>query len=102
MANETEADLSAYSHSTMYRILGRNRYEVNTDPLRRCYDGVHAKSEMVWGAWQGLGAVHTQQEAEQSVKDWHKYQRSWGAAHAKNRDFAYLQPGGTTVCQPAS
>ncbi len=35
-------------------IMQRRLVEVNTDPMRRCYDGVHAKSENVWTAWEIL------------------------------------------------
>lgn len=28
--------------------------EVNTDPQRRCCDGVHAKSELRWSAWGAI------------------------------------------------
>lgn len=37
-----------------YTIRHRNQREVNTDPQRRCYDGVHAKSEWQWTAWSDL------------------------------------------------
>lgn len=32
----------------------RKKIEVNTDPQRRCYNGCHARSEMVWTAWADL------------------------------------------------
>ena len=53
-----------------YRIYGRRQYEVNTDPQRRCYWGVHASSEWIWSGWRALGCVFTLEEAEESVKSW--------------------------------
>jgi hypothetical protein len=38
----------------MLMIQCRTLIEVNTDPQRRCYNGVHAKSELVWTAWADL------------------------------------------------
>jgi hypothetical protein len=38
-------------------ILSRLRIEVNTDPQRRCYHGVHAKSELQWTDWTVLEYV---------------------------------------------
>lgn len=32
----------------------RKLVEVNTDPQRRCYYGVHARSEWRWTAWETL------------------------------------------------
>jgi len=29
----------------------RKKIEVNTDPQRRCYNGCHFSSEMVWTGW---------------------------------------------------
>jgi hypothetical protein len=36
----------------MSELYVRRRIEVNTDPQRRCYDGVHAKSEWRWTDWE--------------------------------------------------
>jgi hypothetical protein len=32
----------------------RRRTLVNTDPQRRCYNGCHFSSELVWSAWEVL------------------------------------------------
>ena len=32
----------------------RAQVEVNTDPQRRCYNGCHAKSELIWSPWGWL------------------------------------------------
>ena len=53
-----------------YLVQSREQYEVNTDPLRRCYDGCHFKSEWVWSKWNTLYDLPTQEEAEDSVKRW--------------------------------
>jgi hypothetical protein len=30
---------------------------VNTDPQRRCYNGAHARTEIVWTAWSALESM---------------------------------------------
>lgn len=30
----------------------RRKILINTDPQRRCYNGCHAKSELVWSQWE--------------------------------------------------
>ena len=32
----------------------RSRRLINTDPLRRCYNGCHFSSKLVWTEWQVL------------------------------------------------
>ena len=39
---------------TTYTIYSRSRRVVNTDPQRRCYNGVHYKWEYQWGSWDLL------------------------------------------------
>jgi hypothetical protein len=58
-----------------YRIYVREQHEVNTDPQRRCYNGCHYSSEMVWSAWTHLGTVFSQKDAEESVAFWRKIGR---------------------------
>lgn len=50
----------------------RKQVEVNTDPQRRCYNGCHARSEMVWTDWQDLFDCATQASAEDTM---HTFQR---------------------------
>lgn len=50
-------------------IWTRKWVEVNTDPQRRCYYGVHAKSEWRWTGWEVLEYV-TSDEAERRLKFW--------------------------------
>ena len=40
----------------------RRKILINTDPQRRCYYGCHAKSELVWTAWEVLDYNGTEQE----------------------------------------
>lgn len=42
---------------------------VNTDPQRRCYNGCHFSSELVWSQWCDFLAYDTREKAERS-KDW--------------------------------
>lgn len=51
------------------KILTRKQIEINTDPQRRCYDGCHAKSEIVWTAWAELCDV-TPENAERRLTYW--------------------------------
>lgn len=37
-----------------YTIQMRNRQLVNTDPQRRCYNGCHYSSKLVWQPWVDL------------------------------------------------
>jgi len=37
-----------------YRLEIRNQQLVNTDPQRRCYNGAHCKSELIWTPWKVL------------------------------------------------
>ena len=35
-------------------IMVRKKRLINTDPQRRCYNGCHYKSELVWSDWEEL------------------------------------------------
>lgn len=50
-------------------ILQRHRIEVNTDPQRRCYDGVHAKSELRWTEW-GVLEFTNSNKVDARLKFW--------------------------------
>jgi hypothetical protein len=54
----------------MTSILMRRQTVVNTDPLRRCYDGHHYKSEMRWTAWSVLEEGWTEEQAERRLEYW--------------------------------
>jgi hypothetical protein len=47
----------------------RNRQLVNTDPQRRCYNGCHFSSELVWTAWETLEYLQPEQ-VERRLKFW--------------------------------
>lgn len=51
-------------------ILKREQREVNTDPQRRCYNGCHAKSELIWGSWEEFDYPPTKERAEFRLKFW--------------------------------
>jgi hypothetical protein len=44
--------------------------EINTDPQRRCYDGVHAQSAIVWTAWGALEEWPSETVAHRRLKFW--------------------------------
>jgi len=47
----------------------RRLLEVCTDPLRRCYHGVFAKSELQWTAWESLETwPKTREEADERME----------------------------------
>lgn len=55
---------------TTYRIDRRKWIEVNTDPMRRCYNGVHAKSEMRWTEWDWLELAVPEDRIEARMGFW--------------------------------
>ena len=97
MANETEAELKAsgqwYAHPTKYALISRRKHEVNTDPQRRCYWGVHAKSEWVWGPWRDQHEYPTEAEAMQSIAEWVNLHRIDNMEHLF--EYKCLPPTGT-------
>lgn len=54
----------------MFAIYIRRTVEVNTDPLRRCYHGVHAKSEMQKTQWGEIGNRRATREEAEKDKQW--------------------------------
>lgn len=63
------------SQMKLFKIYGREKFEYNTDPQRRCYNGCHFSSEWRWTNWGYLGAVDTEEEAKESVASWYKIGR---------------------------
>ena len=53
-----------------YTIMHRKRILINTDPQRRCYNGCHFSSELVWTAWEELDYAATLEKAEARLKFW--------------------------------
>jgi hypothetical protein len=50
----------------------RRHVEVNTDPQRRCYNGCHAKSEIVATPWQALERGPDAAWGERRLKFWNE------------------------------
>ena len=50
-------------------IMCRKRVFVNTDPQRRCYDGVFYSYKYVWGPWEVLEFVN-KDESERRLEFW--------------------------------
>lgn len=55
------------SDDRLYWLMVRKQIEVNTDPQRRCYNGCHFSSEMVWTAWGRLYKT-TKEDGEDSIQ----------------------------------
>jgi len=56
------------SHPTKYTLLVRKQIEVNTDPQRRCYNGCHASSELVWTDWEEVCNPPDRESGEDTIK----------------------------------
>jgi hypothetical protein len=54
----------------MIRIEFRCLIEVNTDPQRRCYYGVYAKSEMRWTEWSIMESDVPPHRVEYRLEFW--------------------------------
>lgn len=53
----------------MIKILSRERILINTDPQRRCYNGCHAKSKLVWTPWKYLETT-TEEKLDKRLEFW--------------------------------
>lgn len=53
-----------------YKILYRRKVEINTDPQRRCYYGVHASSKIVWTDWDWIELEVPQDKIEARLTFW--------------------------------
>jgi hypothetical protein len=53
-----------------YSVWVRQQIEVNTDPQRRCYNGVHFSSEVVWTTWTVMEEGFTKEKAERRLVFW--------------------------------
>ena len=61
---------------------------INTDPQRRCYNGCHAKSELVWDTWDWLEWNVSPDKVEERLRFWrdlNKYSVSVGGSPSKYR-----------------
>ena len=72
-----------------YVTMSRKQVLINTDPQRRCYNGVHYKSELVWTCFERLDAPQPSKEkAEDRLKFWKEL-----------NDFAVSQRGKSARCE---
>lgn len=53
-----------------FKIEKREKFLVNTDPQRRCYNGCHFKSEIVWGSWSWLELNIPEDKIESRLAFW--------------------------------
>lgn len=51
-------------------IYVRRLIEINTDPQRRCYNGCHAKSELVWTNWELLESEVSLEKVSRKLEFW--------------------------------
>lgn len=70
------------------RIECRKLVEVNTDPQRRCYNGCHASSEMLWTPWDWLELDVDEDKVEQRLAFWREL-----------NDYAVSQRGESARCE---
>ena len=56
--------------NVQYKILMRCKTLVNTDPQRRCYDGCHFSSELVWTDWEILEHEIEESALDRRLKFW--------------------------------
>ncbi len=84
---------------TTYKVMRRSQIEVNTDPQRRCYNGCHFSSELVWTAWESLDSGLSLEKAEHQLKFWRElndYAISQRGESAR-KEFKII-PEGETQC----
>ena len=55
---------------TKYNIQSRTKVLVNTDPQRRCYNGCHFSSELVWTDWKVVDFDISEQKVEERITFW--------------------------------
>jgi hypothetical protein len=69
-------------NSHKYNIICRSRKLINTDPQRRCYNGCHYSTKLIWTKWELLDSTITSEKAELRIKFW-----------AELNDYAVSQRG---------
>lgn len=55
---------------TRYRIERQQHREINTDPQRRCYYGVHAKSEIIKLPWEPFESDWDKEQVQRRLDFW--------------------------------
>lgn len=53
-----------------YNIEVRSKILINTDPQRRCYNGCHFSSDLIWSQWELLNYDIPEEEVERKLKFW--------------------------------
>jgi len=48
----------------------RRKFLINTDPQRRCYNGCHYSSELVWGQWEILEYDIPEDKLDDRISFW--------------------------------
>lgn len=71
-----------------FNIERRSRRLVNTDPQRRCYNGAHFSSELVWDQWEVLNFDVSSETVEDKLKFWREL-----------NDYAVSQRGDGARCE---
>lgn len=71
-----------------YTIERRRQIEVNTDPQRRCYNGCHFSSELVWLEWESLELKVPAEKVENKLTSWREL-----------NDYAVSQRGESAKCE---
>ena len=71
-----------------YNILSRTQIEVNTDPQRRCYNGCHFSSELIWTNWELLECNVSEAKIERRLEFWKEL-----------NDYAVSKRGKSAQCE---
>ena len=74
----------------MSTIEHRKRILVNTDPQRRCYNGCHFSSELIWTEWETLESVGS----EGRLKFWQELNDGAVAARGESARSEFRLTGG--------
>ena len=53
-----------------FTIERRRKVLVNTDPMRRCYNGCYFSTELVWSDWETLNLNVSQETVEDKLAFW--------------------------------
>lgn len=61
---------------------------VNTDPQRRCYNGCHFSSELIWSSWEVLQSNVDSSKIEEKLAFWREL-----------NDYAVSQRGNSAKCE---
>lgn len=54
----------------LFNVLERHKILINTDPQRRCYNGCHYSSELIWSDWVVLEYSVEECRLEDRLKFW--------------------------------